>query len=855
MPTSPVLVFVPGLGENASFFWTNGNTMYSAAFAAGYRTAFISFSEDNGPANGRISDNASVLKSLLPYIAARYSVAKMYLVGHSKGGVDIEAALEPNIQSMVKAVFTLATPSGGTELADWAFGPGQELAQQLGLLTPAFFDMRTDRMSAFRQQVDPILLNAGIPFYSFAGTSYSGDPTLSITGPILSSLTSGAENDGIVTVDRTQLPRGYSMYMGKKSDNHYEMGTGAASFPIIDGQVRALELEQGDFERIATNGFGDTYNTWAWSMAWFQGKLYVGTARQEYCVETATALVQFGKPVYPPPDIGDCTPDYHDLHLRAEIWQFTPDTEVWTRVYQSPVDVPYTASDGSIKYQAHDFGYRGMQVFTEPDGTESLYVAAVSTSEILDQDPIYKTRPFPPPRMLRTTDGTTWGEVPHDPGTFLGDILVNNTDIKAVGYRQFAVYKGMLFVTATDLRGQGYIIASSTPAVGNDAWQRVSPDFNTLPVWAITPFNNDLYVGTGVRKDPDPGVGYGLSKTDASTPPPYIYTPIIEHGGYQTNPDLLSDNVLNMTVHNDHLYMGTDHNPELVRVDTNDQWEIVIGAPRSTTPQGPKYPVTGIREAFDNYFNVHFWELGVDGKNRLYFGTLDEGQDLYLIPPVTTNLNHDFGLDLYRSDDGDHWTVITKNGFGDGWNYGARTMLSTPIGFVFGTARPEGGCQIWLDRTAPARAGRAVRGAQNPDASPVAPTNLHAAPGALGTGNPVTLTWDASSGAVGYRVYRWTQAPILDMIKPGLVDPNATCAAPYPNQFLCNFGLDTTWSGILQKLTYLQNPELIALVAGTTFQDSAPTNLQSLYFVRAEDAQGVLSDPSNTVGGPSVSDR
>src|SRR5579871_4325762 len=32
---------------------------------------------------------------------------------------------------------------------------------------------------------------------------------------------------------------------------------------------------------LAQNGFGDRNNSWSWSMAWFHGKLYVGTGRDE----------------------------------------------------------------------------------------------------------------------------------------------------------------------------------------------------------------------------------------------------------------------------------------------------------------------------------------------------------------------------------------------------------------------------------------------------------------------------------------------------------------------------------------------------------------------------------------------
>ena len=35
-------------------------------------------------------------------------------------------------------------------------------------------------------------------------------------------------------------------------------------------------------------GFGDRQNSYAWSMQWFKGQLYVGTFRNALCVERAT---------------------------------------------------------------------------------------------------------------------------------------------------------------------------------------------------------------------------------------------------------------------------------------------------------------------------------------------------------------------------------------------------------------------------------------------------------------------------------------------------------------------------------------------------------------------------------------
>jgi hypothetical protein len=48
------------------------------------------------------------------------------------------------------------------------------------------------------------------------------------------------------------------------------------------------------------------------------------------------------------------------------------------------------------------------------------------------------------------------------------------------------------------------------------------------------------------------------------------------------------------------------------------------------------------------------------------------------------------GFDLWSTEDGAHWTPVTTNGFGNPYNYGLRTMVSTPYGLFLGTANPFG---------------------------------------------------------------------------------------------------------------------------------------------------------------------
>ncbi len=89
------------------------------------------------------------------------------------------------------------------------------------------------------------------------------------------------------------------------------------------GNSMAKLMTAADFVPIAQDGFGDRHNSYAWSTRWWNGKLYVGTSRDTYCVQQAT-IVRFLPELfflYPPnTDIGfECTDSPQDLPLSGEI--------------------------------------------------------------------------------------------------------------------------------------------------------------------------------------------------------------------------------------------------------------------------------------------------------------------------------------------------------------------------------------------------------------------------------------------------------------------------------------------------------------------------------------------------------
>ncbi len=244
----PVVVFVHGLGGTyKDWLDATGNDMYDLAYQAGYRTVFLSLNRDNTPNSANIQTNAAMLQVMFPKILNQFGVSKVYFVCHSKGGLDLQAAIAaPQWINIVNAVITLATPNQGDALADWIFLPAnQPLGQLLGLLTPAVQSMEVRNVQTLRLEWDPIFAITHVPFYTVSGDSYTcpnAQRTCStaITGPILSSITGGSTaplNDGLVDQPESLLPSTYATEIGVIHANHYALRLGDNSFSYISAHV------------------------------------------------------------------------------------------------------------------------------------------------------------------------------------------------------------------------------------------------------------------------------------------------------------------------------------------------------------------------------------------------------------------------------------------------------------------------------------------------------------------------------------------------------------------------------------------------------------------------------------------
>jgi hypothetical protein len=449
------------------------------------------------------------------------------------------------------------------------------------------------------------------------------------------------------------------------------------------GQSPPVSLTRQDFQMVAPQGFGDRQNSFAWSMAWFNNQLLVGTDRAQACVGAAGHNVQDGAP-YPPPDPDiSCPPTLPQLPpvLQAEIWSWSPVTTAWTRVFQSPLNVPVPPYPGV--FTAPDGGFRGMAVFTEQSGTQALYVGGFSPIEVW---------PLPGARLLRSTDGINFQPVPQDPGTVLGN-LHNQS------FRDMVAYNNKLYLVAADVSPlnrppQGWeLLEATNPEQGDNAFRVVSPP--GMAVSEIAAYNGYLYVG--FRNET---TGFEVDYTNAQGTPPYTYTPVITNGGYRNYPN---HEILSMIEFNGSLYLGGNgvyvHGPygingaELFRINPDNSWDLIAGVSRKT-PDGPKQSLSGLGPGFGWNLNGHMWRMAVFN-GCLYVGTFDESTLFRNTPPYAQKVAPELGADLWSSCDGVHFSAIDIHGFEDEFNYGFRTAISTPYGLFLGTANPYYGLEIW----------------------------------------------------------------------------------------------------------------------------------------------------------------
>jgi SAM-dependent methyltransferase len=456
------------------------------------------------------------------------------------------------------------------------------------------------------------------------------------------------------------------------------------------------------FKKISPNGFGDLHNAYPHSMVWHKEHLYVGTTRDNLVLRGVVQDPSFIGNVWPVklPELEDVW----NLDLRPQIWRYDPQTFDWSKTFTAPMVKGKDGFDVPMS-----LGFRTITIFQGLSDTEPAFYV-----------PTWGTSQRPVTEMLRSVDGFNF-QVVGKPGLGL-------PDPEPRSLRGLIPFKGRLFTAPAmgqtkrqpNIAGRMVILVADDPLRGN--WQfACEPHFgdpNNMTVFQMAEFNGFLYAGTLNILE-----GYQIWKTDAQGEPPYKWVKVMTEGAFRGR---LNQGAVTMTVFKDHLYVGSgiQHGgydidnkigpapPEIIRMDADDQWELVVGEPR-ITPVGLKVPLSGLGPGFENIFAGYIWSMCEhDGwlyagnavwstflrysKRERWTGWQKKTYDRRRMDHILRMFG---GCDIWRTRDGVRWVPVTQNGFNNYYNLGVRSMVSTPFGFFIGFANSFGP-EVAVRRTA-----------------------------------------------------------------------------------------------------------------------------------------------------------
>jgi len=445
----------------------------------------------------------------------------------------------------------------------------------------------------------------------------------------------------------------------------------------------------GEWGPVASKGFGNPNNDYAWSMASFRGYLYVGTMN---------------------PLNG------------AQIWRSrTGEAGTWKRVYRAPTlltsGIRCLYADGNRALYAGTFGFLGGRILRSTDGQmwlpvgkwgfgdlrnisircmarfgDYLYAGTggSDTPDLTGRDTAEEPSPTYGAQLYRSRNGFIWERVNADPdfrSTKVFDPSTNSEVINNINIGELAVFGGRLyaFTWTKDISFQSGADSATQKAPETTLPDIAGPDFPTsagaFEVWRSS---NGVTWEKVVGKDDPYGNGMGFSLRDP-------------------DPDNMENDVVtSVAVFKDKLYLGTENTTgktAVWRTDDGQEWTKVLD-----------FYVLGER------FNFYVWRM-IAYNDTLFVGTMNMGP--VEIPGVT-------GGQIWASCSGDisDFHNIVHNGFdgesidmGDIWmpkNYGVRSfgiingslfagtatipsipMLGSDLPWDIPIAGKDVGCEVW----------------------------------------------------------------------------------------------------------------------------------------------------------------
>lgn len=452
-----------------------------------------------------------------------------------------------------------------------------------------------------------------------------------------------------------------------------------------------------DFEQVNVNGFDAAdhaadQNSYAYAMEYFkadgadEGYVYVGTGNNiaglvGYYIET---LISGGEitdaPIFPP-EIRRYRPDLGPLE--------------WERVFD------YRDVEEEPNWET--IGFRFMTTVTAADDeggeTTSTYLYAATQGA---ESAIWRSA---------TGDAGTWEKV-----FAITDL---GASIRWIEQHNGRIYLAVAYDSFGELPPPGQIWVSDDGLEFEPVFTDGFGDPNNRGIQALISYNGWLYAGT--KNDVE---GFEIWKMAGPDDDSMVL--VVDGGG----PSSHNENAGMPIVFKGKMYWGTQlyvagFNPtsgnalqgcDIIRIDEDDNWETVVG-PSS---------LSGYESGFNHFTNAYLWWME-EHNGWLYAGTFDQGTllsalldnieslvaffgqsgDKQALDTILAWIDDNFeqedfykpthaGGDIYKTCDGVHWYPVTLNGMGDPENYGWRTMVSAPDGYLYiGSANPYQGSEVW----------------------------------------------------------------------------------------------------------------------------------------------------------------
>ena len=385
------------------------------------------------------------------------------------------------------------------------------------------------------------------------------------------------------------------------------------------------------WEQVVTNGFGEASNDYAWSMAAFKGKIYIGTL---------------------------------NFFKGGEIWRSsTGDPDDWQKVYNSPsslfsnIGVRNLYVDGDEAMYACTVNSNGAEILRTTNGQRWIPVENLGKRDnaafrcmVRFGDYLYAGAGSNEAQLYRSKNGFNWQMVNANPSFTstkvfdpnAGSDVTNNTMIGEleVFNDQLYVFTWTREVKYQDIVEQmlGLTIEPSRSNLSRGNSSRSTPSAAAFEVWRSKDGVNWEKV---VGKDDAYGNGMGLCLRDPDA-------------------GLDNDAIISTTVFRDQLYVGTlnsNADTAIWRTSDGTQW-------------------TKVLDFFDlgEKANYYVWRM-IPFQDKLFIGTMNVGPSKEN-PDVT-------GSQIWASYSGDPGTFynLVHNGFdGETWSDGANIEIPKNIG-------------------------------------------------------------------------------------------------------------------------------------------------------------------------------